>query len=149
MATKRKDELEKGVEAAEREAEQINTAFTHLLDRLTETIIAGAKADTAFGSVTERDGVSAIPVARVVAGLGVGMGSGGGKHEKPEIGAGSGGGGGGGFIVSPLGTLEVRDEGVSYVALEQPGLLQRVAAVPLRLAKRFVFGRKATRESPL
>ncbi|GAA1627650.1 spore germination protein GerW family protein [Georgenia ruanii] len=94
-----------------------------------------------FGEAYERDGVTVIPVAKVMGGSGMGFGSGamgkgrpgageeqpaGGEHaghKRPGAGEGSGGGGGFGVRARPVGVYIVKDGKVSW----QPALdLNRV-----------------------
>ncbi|KAE8763099.1 spore germination protein GerW family protein [Georgenia thermotolerans] len=101
-----------------------------------------------FGDAYERDGVTVIPVAKVMGGSGMGFGSGAmgkeqqgageerqaaapdrpaagehGGHRRPGAGEGSGGGGGFGVRARPVGVYVVKDGKVSW----QPALdLNRV-----------------------
>jgi uncharacterized spore protein YtfJ len=85
------------------------------------TIGAHSHADTIFGAPITRDGVTVIPVARVIGGFGAGSGSSAGQKQTEEHpGGGVGIGGGGGFMVSPVGMIEIRAEGARFRRLEQP-----------------------------
>jgi uncharacterized spore protein YtfJ len=64
---------------------------------------------TIFGEPVQREHVTVIPVAKARFGFGGGGGSG--SRERDE---GSGGGGGGGVAVSPVGYIEVRDDGAEF-----------------------------------
>jgi uncharacterized spore protein YtfJ len=81
----------------------------------------------AFGEPIERDGVTLVPVARVIGGSGYGHGEGEGPCQSGDATAtsgGSGGGGGFGVRVSPLGVFVIRGDQVSW----QPAFdLNRVA----------------------
>ncbi len=94
---------------------------------ITETIegVKSALGDklntrTAYGEPIVVDGVTVIPVARVM----MGFGAGGGVGEKEpstngdDEGAPAGGGGGGGGIVQPLGFIEIDTTGARWVPLE-------------------------------
>jgi uncharacterized spore protein YtfJ len=80
------------------------------------TMLDSAAARTVFGEPVTRDGVTVIPVARVV-GAG-GLGGGGGTRSGPDVGepeagevATHGSGSGGGFTLAarPVGVFVVRD----------------------------------------
>jgi uncharacterized spore protein YtfJ len=112
---------DKGTETAIREAENATVGFAHVVDQLAKTIGAHSHADTIFGAPITRDGVTVIPVARVIGAFAAGTGSGGGeKSEEGHAGGGAGIGGGGGFMVSPVGMIEIRPEGARFKKLEQP-----------------------------
>ena len=86
-------------------------------------------AQTAYGEPVEVNGVTVIPVARIMLGFGAGGGVGEAKHsgngeEAPPP---TGGGGGGGGVVQPLGFIEVSSTGARWVPLEPP-----IAEVALR-----------------
>ncbi|WP_022916995.1 spore germination protein GerW family protein [Ruania albidiflava] len=71
-----------------------------------------------FGEPYEADGVTVIPVARVLGGAGMGYGSGAGRDprssESGPIGEGSGGGGGFGVRAVPAGVFVVRGGDVTW-----------------------------------
>jgi uncharacterized spore protein YtfJ len=108
-----------------------------VLRRIAETVGDKANVATIFGEPVERDGISVIPVAR--ARLAFGGGGGGGARGQDE---GSGGGGGGGLIVSPVGYIEVREDGAEFKRISSPvDLVALVAAGSLAmLAVRRLFG---------
>ena len=85
-------------------------------------------AQTAYGEPVEVDGVTVIPVARIMLGFGAGGGGGPAHHagngEEAPVPAGGGGGGG---VVQPLGFIEVTSTGARWVPLEPP-----IAEVALR-----------------
>ena len=87
-------------------------------------------AQTAYGEPVVVDGVTVIPVARIMLGFGAGGGVGEAKRssdgEDAPTATGSGGGGGG--VVQPLGFIEVSSTGARWVPLEPP-----VAEVALRV----------------
>ena len=91
------------------------------VQRLAERVGASARASTVFGEPVERERVTVIPVARATWGFGGGSGSDAGQQ-------GSGGGGGG--LVSPLGYIEVRDDGADFKPLRDPriGVLRAAVA---------------------
>ena len=80
-----------------------------LLERVGETVGRRAQASAVFGEPLQRERVTVVPVARARFGFGGGGGSG--SHEGEE---GSGGGGGGGAVVTPVGYIEIRDEGAVF-----------------------------------
>jgi len=82
---------------------------TELLERIGETVGQRAQVSTIFGEPVQRERVTVIPVAKARFGFGGGGGSG--SRERDE---GSGGGGGGGAYVSPVGYIEVRDNGAEF-----------------------------------
>ncbi|MEP7342132.1 MAG: spore germination protein GerW family protein [Acidobacteriota bacterium] len=75
------------------------------LDRMAEGFGATANAATIFGAPIERDEITVIPVAKVAYGFG------GGRGQRD---GGDGSGGGGGMRVSPVGYIEIRNEGAIY-----------------------------------
>lgn len=94
-----------------------------LLDRLGERLGSQATVKAVFGEPVERGEVTVMPVARVRWGYGGGAGSGPmgdattNGHEPA-----SGSGGGGGVMADPMGYLEVRSTGATYVPLASPYL---------------------------
>jgi uncharacterized spore protein YtfJ len=82
---------------------------TELLERIGEAVGQKAQVSTIFGEPVQREHVTVIPVAKARFGFGGGGGSG--SRERDE---GSGGGGGGGVAVSPVGYIEVRDDGAEF-----------------------------------
>jgi uncharacterized spore protein YtfJ len=80
-----------------------------LLERVGQAVGQRAQVATVFGEPVERERLTVIPVGKVRFGFGGGGGSG--THEGEE---GSGGGGGGGGLVSPIGYIEVRDDGAEF-----------------------------------
>ena len=76
------------------------------LERLGERVGISAGASAVFGDPVERSGVTVIPVAKSTWGFGGGTGG-------EAVNQGSGGGGGG--IVSPIGFIEVREDGARFV----------------------------------
>jgi uncharacterized spore protein YtfJ len=81
-----------------------------LLERIGQSIGDRARVSTVFGEPVERANLTVIPVAKVRFGFGGGGGGGSGSGDEE----GSGGGGGGGGLVSPVGYIEVRDEGAEF-----------------------------------
>ena len=83
---------------------------TELLERIGEAVGGKAQVSTVFGEPVQRERVTVIPVAKARFGFGGGGGSGaGGEHNE-----GSGRGGGGAVVVSPVGYIEVRDDGAEF-----------------------------------
>ena len=92
-----------------------------LLERMGERIGGQANVKAVFGETIERDGVAVVPVARIRWGFGGGSGTE--PTEGRAKGAtGSGSGGGGGAFADPMGYLEVRPTGATYVPLAAPYL---------------------------
>ena len=83
------------------------------LESVKNTITERLTARTAYSEPVTHDGVTVIPVARVMLGFGAGSGLGG---EGADSGIGGGGGAGG--IVQPLGYIEVNGGGSRWVPLE-------------------------------
>jgi uncharacterized spore protein YtfJ len=98
-----------------------------LLERIGETVGQKAQVSTIFGEPVERKGVTVIPVAKARFGFGGGGGSGSRGGDD-----GSGGGGGGGVAVSPVGYIEVHDQGAEFKRISSPtDMLAVVAASAL------------------
>ena len=91
------------------EAEERSQMVNQLLERIGKAVGERAQVSAIFGEPVERERLTVIPVAKMRFGFGGGGGSG--SHEGDE---GSGGGGGGGGLVSPVGYIEVRDEGAQF-----------------------------------
>src|SRR5512132_3495092 len=91
------------------ETQERTQLVNDLLERVGQTVGERAHVSTIFGEAVEREGVTVIPVAKARFGFGGGGGSG--SRERDE---GSGGGGGGGAYVSPVGYIEVRDNGAEF-----------------------------------
>jgi uncharacterized spore protein YtfJ len=86
-----------------------------LLERVGEAVGKRAQAAAIFGEPVQREGLTIIPVARARFGFGGGGGSGAREGEE-----GSGGGGGGGAVVSPVGYIELRDDGAAFRRITTP-----------------------------
>jgi uncharacterized spore protein YtfJ len=93
-----------------------------ILDRLGERIGTQATVKAVFGEPTERGDVTVIPVARVRWGLGGGSGSGPMRGRRANGDTGSGSGAGGGLMAAPMGYIEVRHGGATFVPLSSPYL---------------------------
>jgi uncharacterized spore protein YtfJ len=94
-----------------------------MLDRLGERIGGQATVKAVFGEPTERGDVTVVPVARVRWGYGGGSGTGPAGRGATNGDAMAGGtGGGGGMMADPLGYLEIRPSGATYVPLAAPML---------------------------
>jgi uncharacterized spore protein YtfJ len=76
-----------------------------LVERLAVRIGAVTNASVVFGEAVKRGDVKVIPVARARWAFG------GGSGVSPD---GSGGGGGGGVVVSPIGYIEIREDGAEF-----------------------------------
>jgi uncharacterized spore protein YtfJ len=99
-----------------------------LLERIGQSVGDRAQVSTVFGEPVERASLTVIPVAKVRFGFGGGGGSGSGAGDEE----GSGGGGGGGGLVSPVGYIEVRDDGAEFKRISTPmDLLPLAAAASL------------------
>jgi uncharacterized spore protein YtfJ len=89
-----------------------------LIDRLIEALVErfGGRTgvQTVFGDPVERDQVTVIPVARVRWIVGAGAGSGGAPGSKGAA-EGEGAGGGGGVVGDPVGYIEIRASGATFV----------------------------------
>jgi uncharacterized spore protein YtfJ len=109
------------------ETHERSQLVTELLERIGETVGQKAQVSTIFGEPVGREGVTVIPVAKARFGFGGGGGSG--SREGDE---GSGGGGGGGVAVSPIGYIEVRDQGAAFKRISsRTDVLALVAAASL------------------
>jgi uncharacterized spore protein YtfJ len=90
--------------------------------------------ETVYGDPVERDGRTVVPVARVayraLGGFGWGSGSGAADAGEGES-SGGGGGGRGGAEVTPVGALEIGDDGTEFVRFEADGGWRRVLVVGL------------------
>lgn len=113
--------------------------ITGLLDRVTES----AGVDAVYGEPVEAHGRTVVPVAKVAYGFGAGSGTGGDAEERDD-GEGphesTGSGGGGGVAASPVGVVEVSDEGTRFVRFDDR---RRVAVgAVLGLALGYLLGRR-------
>jgi uncharacterized spore protein YtfJ len=93
------------------------------LESVKREIAERLTAHTAYGEPVTVDGVTVIPVARVMVGFGAGSGVG--EAKQPQDGEEAappptGGGGAGGGVVQPLGFIEVSATGARWVPLEPP-----------------------------
>ncbi len=122
-------------------SETLESVKSDVLDRLS--------AKTSYGEPVVRDGVTVIPVARVMLGYGAGGGVGESRHgengEDAPSAVGSGGAGGG--VVQPVGFIEVTQAGARWQPLEPPasemvlrGLAIAAVLMPFG-GRRFLFGR--------
>ena len=93
-------------------SETLESVKREIADRLT--------AHTAYGEPVTVDGVTVIPVARIMVGYGAGgVGEASRPHNGEEASPLPSGGGGGG-VVQPLGFIEVSGTGARWVPLEPP-----------------------------
>jgi uncharacterized spore protein YtfJ len=109
-----------------------------VLDRLGERIGTQASVKAVFGEPTERGDLTVIPVARVRFGLGGGSGSGPMPGRQADAETGSGSGAGGGAMSDPMGYIEVRPGGATFVPLSSP-YLNPALIVAIGLAAGFVI----------
>ena len=108
-------------------ATERSAMVTELLERIGETVGQRAQVSTIFGEPVQRAAVTVIPVAKARFGFGGGGGSG--ARESDQ---GSGGGGGGGVAVSPVGYIELRDNGAEFKRISSAkDLAMLVAAASL------------------
>lgn len=98
---------------------------SEFIERLADRIGARAQASAVFGDPVERDGLTVIPVARAVWGVGGGSGE---KAGEQSL------GGGGGLLVVPLGYIEVRDGGAEFKPLRDPRAMAAAGAAAAGLA---------------
>ncbi|HKA26736.1 MAG TPA: spore germination protein GerW family protein [Gaiellaceae bacterium] len=108
-----------------------------LLEQIGQTVGERAQASAIFGQPVERGAVTVVPVAK--ARFGFGGGGGGGSHEERQ---GFGRGGGGGVAVTPIGYIEVRDDGSGFKRISTSrDLLALAAAASIALITvRRLFG---------
>src|SRR5262249_55511096 len=92
-----------------------------LLEQIGQTVGERAQASAIFGQPVERGAVTVVPVAKGRFGLG----GGGGSHEERQ---GFGRGGGGGVAVTPIGYIEVRDDGSGFKRISTSRDLLALAA---------------------
>ena len=120
------------------------------LESVKREIAERLTAHTAYGEPVTVDGVTVIPVARIMVGYGAGGGVG--EAKRPQDGGEAappptGGGGGGGGVVQPLGFIEVSGTGARWVPLEPPvgETIMRALGIAAILVpfggRRFFFGR--------
>jgi uncharacterized spore protein YtfJ len=86
------------------------------IESIVERLQHSATVRSVFGDPIERGDRTVVPVARVAFGFGGGYGSGG--EETSET-SGQGGGGGGGASATPVGALEITDEGTRFVRFDE------------------------------
>jgi hypothetical protein len=86
-----------------------------LLKRLADRLGGRASVTAVFGESVVCEGVTVIPVARVLAGFGGGAG-----RETVAGRTGEGGGGGGGAAARPLGFIEIRKGTAVYRPIRDP-----------------------------
>jgi uncharacterized spore protein YtfJ len=135
-------------EAKEQATAAASQPMDKILDRLGERIGAQASVKAVFGEPVEKGDVTVIPVARVRWGLGGGTGTGPVRTMATNGDAtGSGSGAGGGVMTDPMGYLEVRPTGATFVPLASaypnPALVLAVGlslGIILRALTRLVRG---------
>lgn len=102
-----------------------------VLERVAEKLGVHAGASAAFGEPVERDGVTVIPVAQAL----IGIGGGGGTSPDDESGAGAGGG----AITRPLGYIEISGHSARFVPFQpgwmNPGVLLTAVLILLIVAR--------------
>ena len=120
------------------------------IESMKSAISERLSANIAYGEPVTSEGVTVIPVARVMLGFGAGGGvgepkqsSGNGETAQAPV----GGGGGGGGMVQPLGFIEIDSSGARWVPLEpsRAELALRAAVLAIVLlplgGRRGFFGR--------
>jgi uncharacterized spore protein YtfJ len=109
-----------------------------LIEILVERFGGRTGVHMVYGDPVERGDVTVIPVARVrwFAGGGAGGGSGGGPAGK-GMAEGEGAGGGGGAIGDPVGYLEIRSSGATFVPIR--GVLNPLAILAAGVSLGFVL----------
>jgi uncharacterized spore protein YtfJ len=81
------------------------------IERLAEKLGTTASAACIYGTPVERDGLTVIPVARVMYGLGGGSG-----HKDGEEGSGMGGG----VMAKPVGYIEMKGGEARFCPIRNP-----------------------------
>lgn len=94
-----------------------------LLTSMAERFSTTGKVQTVYGDPIESHGRTIIPVARVQYGMGAG---GGGENKTGSEDAVGGAGGGGGVKVTPIGVLEVSDNGTRFIRFFDPQMALRL-----------------------
>lgn len=88
------------------------SAADRFIGTMAEKLGAVARAATVFGEPVEREGVTVIPVAKARWGFG---GGGGVRRDKGDGGKQEdGAGGGGGVQVTPVGFIEIKNDGANF-----------------------------------
>jgi uncharacterized spore protein YtfJ len=119
------------------------------LDSMRTSLTERLGAQIAYGEPVVVEGVTVIPVARVMLGFGGGGGVGESQRGNGDAPPPAGGGGGGGGMVQPLGFIEITREGARWAPLEPAA--SEVALRTLAMAavilpfggRRFFLGRLA------
>ena len=119
-------------------SDEVVSAAEQTAERIAERLGASVRAAKVFGDPIERGGVTVVPVARARWGFGGGGGRGG--TDQP-----GGAGGGGGATMSPIGYIEIRDDGTTrfnrtvsareVAAMAGIGLLAAVLAAGMARAR--------------
>src|SRR5512133_1034189 len=110
------------------ETQERTQLVNDLLERVGQAVGERAHVSTIFGEAVEREGVTVIPVAKAR----FGFGDGGGSGSRGGDDQGSGGGGGGGVVVTPIGYIEMRDDGSRFKRISTPmDLLALVTAASI------------------
>jgi uncharacterized spore protein YtfJ len=104
-----------------------------------EKLQSSATVRVVYGDPVEAQGKTVIPVAKVVYGFGGGLGPGRLRTENADR-ASLGEGGGGGVAATPVGVIEISDEGTRFVPVDDlPKMLMMAGAgllIGLLLARR-------------
>jgi uncharacterized spore protein YtfJ len=102
-----------------------------IIDRLQ----ASASVKTVYGEPVTAEGKTIIPVARVGYGFGAGFGAG--KNRETEAEGGASTGGGGGVGASPVGVIEITEEGTRFIPVGEETRLLGALLVGLFLGLLF------------
>jgi uncharacterized spore protein YtfJ len=97
----------------------VKTSDSSYLERLAEKLGLSANAANIYGTPVERDGVTIIPVAKVMYGVGGGSG-----HRKGEEGS----GGGGGVSSTPVGYIEMKNGEARFRPIRDPLIIWPIIA---------------------
>ena len=81
------------------------------MDHIANTLTSAFNSKIIFSDPIVKDGVTVIPVAKAVYGLGGGVGTR--ANDRGE-------GGGGGFFAKPVGYIEIRNGAANFKAIRDP-----------------------------
>lgn len=117
-------DLERAMQEAQ---DAVSRSSDSLVNGLAGRIGLHANAAAVFGEPVQEAGVTIIPVAKVRWGFGGGSGTdASGEEGKPGIDHGAGGGGG--IMASPMGFIEISEEGVYFHRIRNLGAVASVVA---------------------
>ena len=113
------------------------TQFDSIVERLRES----ANVRTVYGDPIERGEKTVVPVARVAFGFGGGFGQ---SRDVEATDGDSEGGVGGGSMATPVGALEIADDGTRFVRFERRK--RSLALLFVGLLAGLLVGRRARQE---